>query len=241
MLRALLVVVCLWSGATRAETIVPLTVGGHVIRVAVDDRYVRSSEKQPSMFAVSSAAMPPTNRLVEQFVTAADAKRMLLGQPIADDYLQVQSLRDAEGTDITAADWASVRPTMVRQLGGMDMDKLAKPMQSGMDKRMSESSGADVAMTFGKLGKPTIYGNQPESVRFVMLLPITATINGQARQVQLECAGAITVLNKRLVYIYNYRTLRPEDKNMLAVRAALDHFVDRAEALNAAVAAKSTR
>jgi len=233
MLRVLLLVVGLFSGAAFAETVVPLTIGGQVIRVAVDDGYVQSSTQQPTLFAAASAAMPPGNRLVEQFVTAADAKRILLSQTMDDDYLQVQVLRDAENVKLSAADWASARPKLIEQLGGLNINKLTKPMQAGIDKRVSASTGSDVTMKFGQIGKPSIYGDFPDSVRFTVLLPITATVNGKPHQVQLECAGSVVLLNGKMLYAYAYRSYRPEDKNMLGVRTALDHFLDRARALNA--------
>jgi hypothetical protein len=40
-------------------------------------------------------------------------------------------------------------------------------------------------------------------------------------------------LNKKLVYIYAYEIYREDDKDASALRAMLDHVVDRAEALNA--------
>lgn len=234
MLRILfLVAVGLWSGEAFAEKVVPLTVGDQEIRFGLDDRYVRASEKTPNNFAVAGAALPPSNRLIEMFVVDSDIKRMLLGQSIEGQYLQVQALRDAESTNFSDADWQSLRPVLIQQSGAMNADVYLKNMQEGMGKRLSETSGSDVSFKFGEVGKPQLYGDDPRSVRFSMLIPINGTINGAQHSTQIECAGAITFLNRKMVYIYAYELYREDDKDASALRATLDHVVDRAEILNA--------
>lgn len=49
----------LCSGPAAAEVIVPLSIGGTEVRVAVEDGYLRTSEKLPTSHAVSAAALPP--------------------------------------------------------------------------------------------------------------------------------------------------------------------------------------
>ncbi|HEV2607121.1 MAG TPA: hypothetical protein VGT79_03970 [Xanthomonadaceae bacterium] len=242
MLRViLLVAVGLWSGGVQAETVVPLVVGGQEIRFGVDDHYVRASKKMPNNFALASAGLPPGNRLVEMFVAKADVKRMLMGQPLENQYLQVQALRDAESTRFSDADWQTLRPALIRQSGAINADAYIKNMQAGMGKRLSETSGSDVTLKFGEVGKPQLYGNDPRSVRFTMLVPIKGSINGVQHSAQIECAGSITLLNKKMVYIYAYESYREDDKDMASLRATLDHVVDRAESLNAPAVKGVTR
>ena len=241
MLRVmLLVAVGLWSGGVLAETVVPLTVGGQQIRFGVDDSYARASEKIPDSFAVASAGLPPSNRLVEMFVAKADIKRKPAGQPRQGIYLQVQVLRDAEGKSFSDADWKTMRPVLIQQSGAINADAYVKNIQEGMGKRLSKTSGNDVALTFGAVGRPRLYGDDPRSVRFTMLVPINDSINGVKHSSQIECAGSITLLNQKMVYIYAYQPYREDDKDMASLRAALDHVVDRAESLNAAVAQGAT-
>jgi hypothetical protein len=240
MFRVLfLIAIGLWSGEVLAETVIPLTVGGQEIRFGIDDQYVRASEKMPTNFSVASAALPPGNRLIEMFVANTDVKRMLMGQPIQGQYLQVQTLRDAESTNFSDAEWQSLRPILIQQSGAINADAYAKSLQNGMGKRVSETSGSDVTFKFGEVGKPKLYGDDLRSVRFSMLIPINGSINGAQHSAQIECVGAITLLNKKLVYIYAYELYRENDKDASALRATLDHAVDRAEILNAP-AAKNT-
>lgn len=226
-----LTLACLCSGLAAAEIIVPLSIGGTEIRVAADDGYLRTSEKLPAMHAVAAAALSPGNRLVESFVSEADAKRMLLGLPRRDTFLQVQVLRNAEALDFTEADWEQGRPQIAKALGVMDLNAILANQTSASGERMSAAAGMPVSLSFGELGKPMLYGLQGPSLRFVLLLPMSVEVGGQSHQVTLEGAGAVARLSNKLVYLFAYRE-HAEGSDTTAVRAALDRFVDRAIALN---------
>ena len=188
-------------------------------------------------FAVIAAALPPGNRLVEGFVSEADAKRMVLGMPWQDTFLQVQVLRNAEGLEFSAADWEQARPAIATALGVLDFNALLGGQASvDSDARMSAAAGMPVSLKFGELGKPSLYASQGPSLRFVMLLPMAMEVAGQPSQVTLESAGAVARLANKLVYVFAYRQ-HVEGNDTAAVRAALDRFVDRAIVLNAGVPA----
>ena len=225
---------CLLPGMALAETVVPLTVGGTEVRIAVDDGYLRTSEHAPEMHAITAAALPPGNRLIEAFMSPQDAKRFLLQQKAQDIYLQVQVLRKAEAHVFSDAEWREGRPLVAQQLGALDMRAILSAQQDDAGKRMSALSGAKVDVRFGDPGKPVLYGSDQDSaLRFVMLTPVTVMVNDKQEQLLLECAGAVVVLNGKLLYLYAYRNHEPGADTTI-VRAALDRFVDRALVLNAA-------
>lgn len=233
-----LALACLFAGpaAAAAEVVVPLAMGGTQIRVVADDGYLRTSEMLPTVHAVVAAALPPGNRLVEGFVSEADAKRMVLGLPWQDTFLQVQVLRNAEVLDFTEADWEQGRPALAKALGVIDLNALlGGQADAARDARMSAAAGVAVSSTFGELGKPVLYHSQGPSLRFVMLLPMSVASAGEAHAITLECAGAVARLSNKLVYLFAYRQ-HVEGNDSTLVRAALDRFADRAIALNPAAA-----
>lgn len=232
-----LALACLLPSLALAETVVPLSIGGTEVRVGIDDGYVRASEKAPAAYATAAAALPPPLRLVEAFLSEDDLKHMLTGQPLQQNYLQVQSLRDAEGVTFSEKEWQEVRPILAKQLGALDMNAIAAATEAGAGQRMGESAGVKIDVDFGDLGKPVLYGDQARSLRFVMLMPITVEVAGTPKQLLLEAAGAVIVLRGKMLYFYAYRNHQPGDDTS-RVRAALDRFVDRAEALNAPAPAK---
>lgn len=229
MMRVLALSMALLGGmATAAE---PLDVGGRSIRIGVDEGFVATSAQAPQLHALYQAGLPPTHRLVEAYIDAADLKRVLLGQRPQQPIYQVQVMRDAERIAFSDADWEQGRPQIVSSLGAVDANALANSMSPGSSKRMSEQVGADVSVSFGRLGQPVLYGDDPRSVRFVMLMPLNLQVAGQAEALTLETAGAVARIGDRLLFLYAFRD-HVEGTDTSAVRGALDRFVEHAIALN---------
>jgi hypothetical protein len=116
-------------------------------------------------------------------------------------------------------------------MGQLDLKATLDGSQASANQRMSDTMGEKVAVHFGKVGQPVIYGNDPASIRFVLLVSANVVSNGKSIPYQVENAGAIVRLGNKLVLMYaNRRHVDGDDTS--AVRAALDGFVDRAIALN---------
>ena len=241
MLRVLFVLLIagVLPGAALAETVVPLAIGGSQVRIAVDDDFVRLSEKLPTAFAMESAAAPKTNRLVEGFVSESDAKRIALGLPRQQALFEVHVIRDMEALDFTEADWRETRPMLAKAMGGVDLKSFVDGGQASANQRMTDTIGHPVAIRFGDVGKPVLYGDDPSSLRFVVLVSASVVANGKTVPFQLENAGAMVRLGNKLVMLYATRRHSEGDDTGL-VRAALDGFVSRAIALNPGAVAAAT-
>lgn len=232
ILRSTVIVFALFcSGLAAGEVITPLTIGGTQIRFATDDGYLRTSETLPTVHALVAAGLPSSNRLVEGFVSEADAKRMVLGSPFQETFVQVQALRNAEALDFSEQDWEQARPALAEALGVLDLNALLAAQAGGSNARMSAAAAVPVAASFGEVGKPALYVVEGPSLRFVMLLPITVDVAGETHQVSLESAGAVVLLSGKLVYVFAYRH-HVDGNDTAAVREALDRVVDRAIAIN---------
>lgn len=218
--------------AAKAEEMVPLAVGGTEVRIAVPDGYLRLSEKAPTLYAASAAAMPPPIRLVEALMTRADLKRSIAGQNAIEPYLQVQVVRDAEALDFSAEDWKQLQPTMVRQLGAIDLDATTKAVEADMGKRMGEATGTTVAVEYGEIGKPHVYSQDGGVIRYVLRIPIKASVNGIPIQEVLDCAGATMVVNGKLLMLNIYLREDREHDSAARARAFLATVVERVRALN---------
>lgn len=224
-----------------AEGIAVLTVGDAEVKIALQDGYIRSSEKAPTLFATSQAALPPAMRLVEATLAESDLKRMMGGQDMVKPYLQVQAMRDAEALDFSLEEWRALQPTFVAQLGAADLDTTAQSLRKRMGEGMSEASGAQIDVEFGALGKPVVYSTEGDVIRFILRIPIAGSVNGQKVEVLLQCAGAALVLNKKLVMINTYLRQQGDDDDTGKIRAFLAAAVSRAQALNASDAGQKTK
>jgi hypothetical protein len=234
---ALAVVVLFASPVAWAQQVVAVQVGGKDLRFEVPDGYLRMSVDQPTLFEIAKAAAPPTNRVVEGFVSESDAKRMVMGGIAEQPSYQVQALHNAEPLDFSAADWEALRPMLAKTLGELDANALTESnSDDGAAKRLGDALGTKVDLDFGDIGKPVVYQATGDSVRFLLLVPIRIAAGGIERQLVVECAAAALPLAGKVVFLYVYRQ-HGEGEDSSAARAALDHFVERAIALNDAGAA----
>jgi hypothetical protein len=233
---AFALVVLFASPLARAQQVVSLQVGDQDLRFEVPDGYLQTSIAQPQLFAIASAAVPPSNRLVEGFVSDADAKRMLAGSNAEETAYQVQALRNAEPLTFSDEDWDALRPSITKSMQETDMNAIAHALSDGSAERMGGVVGMKVGLEFGDIGKPLLYHDGEDSVRFVMLVPGMVTVAGVQNRIVIECAGAILPLAGKVVFLYAYRK-HGEGQDSSMSRATLDHFVERAIALNQAPAA----
>ena len=227
----LLAAIVLLAGSlsASADQTVPLTVGGKQIKVSVPDGYVRTSEAAPPLFDVTAAAMPETNRLVEYFIAESDFRDMLAGKSggLRRPGFQVQVMRSVENAEITPADWQLGRVEIAKTMGLLDTNELIKADGAKANERMSEAAGTKLEVSYGEIGKPQVYGNDPGSLRFTLRVPMSVQTADGVQQAVISCVGAVTVLNGRLVFLYAYG----DEKQLPELRVALDRFVDGSRAL----------
>jgi hypothetical protein len=174
--------------------------------------------------------------LVESLLAESDLKRVLVGQGMALPYLQVQAMRDAEALDFSLEEWRALQPMLAKQIGAVDLDAQTQAMQSGMGERMGKASGGPVEVKFGEIGKPVVYSQAGDVIRYAMRLPMRGAVNGQPVEMVLDCAGAALVLNGKLLMINTYLREDGQDDASADIRAFLDTAVERAQALNAQAA-----
>lgn len=236
LLKSLALGLCLlWlsAHAHADETAIALTVGDATLQAAVPEGYVRASEYAPAWFAGTAAALPPAARLVETLVARTDVKRIALGQTPEQPYLQIQVLRDAERVDFTGSEWTALQPVLVEQFGGMDPNRIVRAQQEGMGERMSAATGAQIEVTYGEMGKPTVYDTRPTSLHYTLRLPITAQVDGESQTLDVEAAGAAMLVGTKMVMANAYAHARPGQDPFAAPRALVEAFVQRIQRLNA--------
>ena len=227
----LLAAIVLLAGSlsASADQAVLLTIGGKQIKVAVPEGYIRTSETVRPLYDITVAAMPETNRLVEYFIAESDYRDMLAGKAdkLRRPGFQVQVMRSIENAEISAADWQAGRVEIAKTMGLLDTNELIKADSAKANERLSEVAGSQMEVSYGEIGKPQVYGNDPGSLRFTLRVPLSVQTPNGVQQGVISCVGAVTVLNGRLVFLYAYG----DEKQLPELRVALDRFVDGSRAL----------
>lgn len=236
MLRAMvLMLALLLPVAPRAQSVEEIDVGGATVRVEMPEGYVRLGKRSPEMLEAFGRMIPPDNVLIEALLAEADYGRAMIGLPPGEVYYQVQVLRALRETPVSAADWSQVRPTLLRELGGLQTERLMNEASAHIREELETNTGQDARVRMGDAQtKPVAYGDDPRSVRFWMVLPVELQVGDEVRKRKIVAAAATTVVSKRLVFLYAFRSL-PENEvaDTAAIRATLDAFVERVHRLDA--------
>jgi hypothetical protein len=219
-------------GTAQAQQSSVVAIGGKAVTVSLPEGYVRTTEKLPKLFELTSAALPPGNRLVEFFIAESDLKDLMLGkmQSLQKPNFQIQTIRAMESIDITPQDWKQGREIMAKEMGITDLNAAIAAERKQSNARVSGVAGSAVDIQFGELGKPQQYGNDPDSLRFTLLLPMTFSSEKGNLQTTVAAVGVITVLNQRLVMLYGYASPDIEG-GIETLRASVDAIMERTRAL----------
>lgn len=204
----------------------PLTIGDTTIQFPVEFGYVPLSTGLPNVFALASAALPTSNKLVESYMTAADIRRMRQGGVTADPYYQVQSLRKLESRTISLDEWSASIPALSSGMARSDMDSLRARTSEHASARLSEMSHKKVDVSIGKVDAPVIYRETPTSIRFDMRIPVALKINNAGNQAMMLGAGAITLVRNKVVLVYLFGSA-DSGAQFAQLNARLDGTVDR--------------
>ena len=208
----------------------PLTIGDTTIQFPVDAAYVRASAADPKFFAFVQAALPPTNRLVEVFITPADLDHLHTTGVADGPYYEVQVMREMETRPIGIDEWNENKPQLTAGMTKLDINALAAK-DTDSSARMSAAAGQQVSRSFGKIGAPAIFRETPMSVEYGVLVPAQMNSGGQTVSTTIAVAGAIAVVRNRLIFIYAYSTAT-SDAGIADLRKRLDALVDQTMSLN---------
>lgn len=211
---------------------VAVTVGDKSIRVPVEAGYVATSERAPELHRFGQAALPPSNRLVETFYTEEQLAAVLRGEAVSGYYFMIQTMRSLEAKQVSVADWEKMQPAITSGMVGSEVFEGIRNDEEARDARMSEAAGREVAMRFGELKAPEIYARTPESIHFLMNIPAMFEIDGESREMSVGAAGAVVLVQNRILFIYWY-AVPASTETVDEARRKLDSTVDAMVAMNA--------
>ncbi len=235
LLSIMLMLALLLPTVPCAQSVDEIEVGGATVRIEVPEGYVRVGKRSPELLEAFGRMITPNNVLIEALLADGDYGRTVIGLPPDEVYYQVQVLRALREAPIAEADWAQIRPTLLRELGGLKTERLMDEASAHIREELETSSGQEARVRMGDAQtKPVAYGDDPRSVRFWMVVPVELQVGGEVRKRRVVTAAATTVVSQRLVFLYAFRSLPEEGEvDAAAIRASLDAFVERVYRLNA--------
>lgn len=221
--------------SVRAQTVVPLDIGGARLRVEMPTDYVRVSERSPAYLTHLQAMLPPDNVMIEALMSPDDMLRQLKGKPAQSVAYQIQTMRALERVAYSKEDWRKFRPQLVEQIGTQDMAALTSELERGAQVEIGRMSGGRTTLRLGEIGKPVLYGRDIDTVRFSMVLPISVQTESSTRSGRVVLATIVAVVSERLVILQAGKVVVGDEvEELQRVGEAIDAFHARLLALNAA-------
>jgi hypothetical protein len=220
----------LFLALTIGAVATPQKFGTRQLEIPDPQGFVPLSGASPRFMEMAAAYLPPTNRLLEVYATPADRDVFAAGS--GKDllrYFQLQTLRKVEGEPISSADFAEASAEMESGLKQTfaNIDTQASDLLSKGNASVKEKAGVDpqiAASDFGYLG---VYRREP----WAMFFSISTKVAAGADSHKLICAGALTLINHQLIYLYAYANFdQPADRSW--AESAVSSWADAVHAAN---------
>lgn len=191
----------------------PLQVGGTVLMVPVPAGFVAAGPRAPALTQLGQTLAPPGNRHLEIFVTPeAAATAAAGGQPELQRYFIMQTLRQVEGQQLSAADFAAVRDTIRQQHRTLlaQLDPQIQQHLADAAGRLSAQAEQPLKLKAGQI-LPLGLFNDTDSTISLAAATVYQVQQGE-QVVQVPTAMALTTLVRRgrLMYFYAYSQHRSE-------------------------------
>jgi hypothetical protein len=221
------------SASAAAEQTAPLEIAGGVLQFPLDPSYQSVRSAAPRVFEILSTSQPQGLRLVDAFYSESDLKRTVLGLGAPEQgVFSVQVLRDSEGMRVSEKEWAEGKPIMVRAMGDLDMNALAKKYSQQASDNLSKLTSTPVTLSLNLTTRPKIYWTEGDSLRFLMLIPVKGQVGSEELSGTLAAAGAVVRIQEKMVYVYLYHDYKDE-QSVRDLQTRFDQFLLRFFAANA--------
>lgn len=209
-----------------------MSVGDTSIAVPVKTGYVSAREKAPEFVQRLQSAMGSGGiTIFDIYMSTDDVEQARAGMSIADTFYVYGTMDSLKNAKVNDKDWAFARRVIARTISQIDPNKEFADDAERASKRLAAEAGVDAEVTLGTMDKPKVYGDDPESVRLSMVMPMELNVVGETERRVLDVDAAIARVRERVVVLYVYR-MRDGDTAVPATREALASALDEMRVLN---------
>lgn len=222
--------IALYAAAALAAA-APYAFGTRNLEIPQPEGYGPTSTGATKIFSLGSAFLPPSNRLVEFYVTPADSEALLAGRiDTLPRYYQLQVPRSLDGKPLSAAEFRGNAKTIETSLEAAMKNAGSQAGQLARDgnQRVQQQAGVDPGLSISDVGYHGVFRREDWGIFFSMSSTVGASGTNSDR---IFCAGALALVGHQLVYFYTYALERtPADRDW--ARRSLSAWVDAARAAN---------
>jgi hypothetical protein len=214
-----------------ATAAAPQKFGTRQLEIPEPRGFVALADASPMFRDMAQAYLPPDNRLIEIYTTPED-HAVFAGGDAKDleRYLQLQTMRKADGQPISAADFSATAKELESGLqeAFASLDNQASQLTQQGNATFKEKNGVDphiAAKDFGYLGA---FRREPWGMFFAISTKVSI---GTDTPKKMICAGALALIDHQLTYLYAYSAYNSAADRVWAQTAVSD-WADAIHAAN---------
>lgn len=209
-----------------------MILGDVSVRLPLEAGQVSLKQKLPDALARLQELVKQDLVVTDALASEEDVERMRAGLQFRGYLHAYARIPTLDAVKIDDRDWATGRRIMAKAIAGLNLNEDAPEIEAKLTARANEDADLDARIELGEIGRPVVFGNDPQAVKFSLALPIATTIAGESDHRVLGAECAIIRIRQKLVVLYLYRE-RVDGQDAMELRAELERTIERLRAANA--------
>jgi hypothetical protein len=207
-LAALLLMLCGCAGALAQPkpASVPTNVGGVELSLPLPAGYSTVPPSQPLLARLGENITPPSNRLLEFFISRDDIASLGLGTPIMARYFLVQTVRAVEGRVLSPEEFAQIRAVFRNQQA--EVSKRLEPQKAelarGIGENVSRDLGARIDLKIGDVVPLGIYEDTERYFSLGLMSRVQAQMGTRTDAADIVCVTTVLHARGKALFLYAY-------------------------------------
>lgn len=205
------------SAAKQVAKPIEVNISGTRILIPEPKNYSDPSSMMPAIRQFGENMTASTNRLLNFFMSDDDVKALLAqSAPQLHRYFMVQTLRAAEGVNMSEREYGMVRDQLKSQYKKL-FDENAARMQSEIDmavdrlKKDSKSPQAqELSLKLGEMKVLEVIGDD-SYVSLIAKTLVQANVNGELKQIPMVMGLTNTMVKGKILYFFAYARLNSDE------------------------------
>lgn len=183
----------------RVDGAAPLIVGGVRVHIPPPEGCLRSDGRHARADLWQGGVTPEGNRLLATFAPREDVRKLAQGElPPLRRAFSAQTYRALEETVLTSEAFAYLQRTLREQMGPgkRSVAAWAIPLEARNSALLAQQAGSPVQVKLAGRRSPSVLAETPDSLCFVLEVPIVAT--GDALEYPVETSAVVAACTLRV-------------------------------------------
>lgn len=203
------------AGAADSPDAASAQIGATQIAVPAPAGFVEPSRAVPPLRELGETMTPATNRMIAMFVTSDDLAKARAGKPPSmQRYFFVQTFRQTEARDLSAADFAKIKDVLrnqTQQLVGRAALAVQGQLASAVKSIGDKSGNPGLSMKVGEVKVQDLFEDSENSITVIAITKYAIQNGGKTQETPVAMSMTTALVRGKIVYFYAYSLLSSPD------------------------------